>query len=85
MMATPEIDIYAADAADVESWLTEGVRTGILSLKHMAGRLRLMPAPDADGNPPSYDVLKDRLHSLAARANIDFSSLDTNGCDERRH
>jgi hypothetical protein len=36
----------------------------------MASRLSLMPSPNADGNPPAVEVLKERLRSLVARAKI---------------
>lgn len=53
-------------------WLNEGIRSGILSLERMASRLGLMPPPNADGNPPAVEVLRERLRSLAARAKIDL-------------
>jgi len=55
-----------------QSWLNEGIRSGILSLEHMASRLSRMPPPNADGNPPAVQVLRERLRSLAARARIDL-------------
>lgn len=54
-----------------QSWLAEGVKSGVLSLSRMASRLDRMPEPNADGNPPDLAVLRERLRALAARANVD--------------
>ena len=55
-----------------QAWLTEAVNAGAISLPKMAGRLRTMPRPNAEGNPPSHGILADRLRALAARAKIDL-------------
>ena len=55
-----------------QSWLAEGVKSGVLSLIQMASRLDRMPEPNADGNPPAFAVLRERLHDLATRANVDL-------------
>lgn len=59
-----------------QTWLTEGIKAGVLSLERMVRRLDLMPEPNADGNPPSGEILRERLRSLARCAHIDLSTLD---------
>jgi hypothetical protein len=81
---SPEIVVIVPDLEDVglaklaawrekdQAWLTEAVNAGAISLLKMASRLGTMPPPNTEGNPPSYEILADRLRSLAARAKIDL-------------
>lgn len=49
-------------------WLRQGVKAGIVSIEIMTSRLDRMPEPNAEGNPPARETLKERLNSLATGA-----------------
>jgi len=59
-----------------QKWLKVGVKVRTLSLDVMASRLGRMPKSNAEGNPPDYGVLADRLRSLAAHCNIALAMPD---------
>ncbi|MEJ0077976.1 MAG: hypothetical protein WDO17_21570 [Alphaproteobacteria bacterium] len=55
------------------AWLIEGLKAGVLSLTQMAARIERMPQPNAEGNPPAPEILRDRMTSLASLVNIELS------------
>jgi hypothetical protein len=55
-----------------QAWLIEGLKAGVLSLAQMAARIDRMPQPNAEGNPPAPEILRERVTSLASLVNIDI-------------
>jgi hypothetical protein len=67
-----------------KTWLTDGIKYDILSLKSMALRLDSMPEPDTDRGSPTRETLVQRLNELASGNQVDAAIRKSSAGKPRR-